>query len=333
MCRLMVHTWNCCDELPMAFPHARATRYNPEMAHDIGMIFDIQRFSIHDGPGIRTTVFLKGCPLRCLWCHNPESQDAKPEISFIGAKCIGCGRCIAVCPTLSQGAEEGIRVYHRDTCRRCGACAEECYTNALELIGKRMSTDEVIEQVMRDEPFYKNSGGGLTLSGGEPLAQFDFAKTLLSMAKGRGLHTAIETSGFAPAGKPGELVDLVDLWLFDVKETDPDLHRTYVGVDRARIVDNLFDLDSRQARILLRCPIVPGLNDRDDHLASIADLANRLENVEAVDVLPYHPLGRDKSERLGRSYELAELGFTPNERVEAWVTAIASRTEVPVRRS
>ena len=298
-----------------------------------GMVFDIQRFSIHDGPGIRTTVFLKGCPLRCLWCHNPESQDPGREISYSETRCIGCGRCVEVCPTGSHTLENGVHLFDRESCTRCGTCAEACYSNALESVGRRMNVTEVLEEVLRDEPFYKTSGGGMTLSGGEPLAQFEFSRQLLAAAKKSGLHTAIETSGYAPVGRLSELIELVDLFLFDIKESDTKLHSIYVGVVTDLIQRNLTDLDRCGAQIVIRCPIIPGLNDRSDHFRGIAEVANRLDHLEEIHVLPYHPLGRDKSAQIGKQYELGNIGFPDDSAVESWVSEIADQTRIRVKRN
>lgn len=295
------------------------------------MVFDIQKFSIHDGPGIRTTVFLKGCPLRCLWCHNPESQESAPEISLIRSKCIGCGHCFEACPlnnhVMDAGGERGFK---RARCLRCGICAEKCYARAIERIGREMSVEEVIADVEKDRAFYETSGGGMTVSGGEPLFQFDFTFALLQEAKRRKLHTCIETCGFTPFEHLEKLMPLVDLFLYDYKETDPVRHREYTGVPREGIVENLLRLDRRGARTILRCPIIPGLNARDDHFAGIAALANRLDNVGAVHLMPYHPLGKSKNERLGKTASMDEAAFPEAGMMDAVVAKVAAATRIPV---
>ena len=205
-----------------------------------GHIFDIQRFSIHDGPGIRTTVFLKGCPLRCLWCGNPESIPREPSLSYIVEKCISCGACFDTCPEGALSADgTGKAVVDRERCTGCGACAPVCDPKALEIVGRVVSAAEVLDMVMRDKAYYAASGGGMTLSGGEPLMQPDFAKTLLQEAKARRLRTAVETSGYAMWGSIRPLVSLVDLWLFDCKETDRRRHEKFVGKPNELILSNL----------------------------------------------------------------------------------------------
>jgi len=297
-----------------------------------GLVFDIQKFSLHDGPGIRTTVFLKGCPLRCLWCHNPESLEAEPEISLIRSKCVGCGHCFKACPLHNHvlGAD-GERLFLRARCRRCGVCAEKCYARAIELIGREMDVEEVLADVENDRVFYETSGGGMTLSGGEPLFQFDFSLALLREAKQRGLHTCIETCGFAPFEHLERLVPLVDLFLYDCKESDPVRHRAYTGVPREVIVENLLRLDRLGAKIILRCPIIPGLNARDDHFAGIAELANRLANIREIHLMPFHPLGKSKYERLGKPAPLEDAAFPDAATAADWVAKVAAATPIPVR--
>ena len=264
-----------------------------------GVVFDIQRMSIHDGPGIRTTVFLKGCPLQCRWCHNPEGRDGRPQLAFTPSLCIGCGYCFAQCPEDAHINIDGKHRLLRDRCRACFACANECYAKALEVIGNECSAVEVMDEVVRDKPFYDESGGGMTLSGGEPLAQPAFATALLEGARAAGLHTCVETCGFVPPEVLDRLDGLVDLFLFDLKETDPERHRTLTGVDSALILSNLRMIDAAGAPLLLRCPIVPGANLRDDHLQGIVDVAGALRHCRGVHLMAHHRLGESKRARLG----------------------------------
>lgn len=298
-----------------------------------GTIFNIQKFSINDGPGIRTTVFMKGCPLRCLWCHNPESNSSKREMLFNPEKCVGCRRCAEACKNCGHVFGEMSHEYMRHNCVMCGACAEACLTDALEVVGREATVDEVIADVMRDKIFYDNSGGGMTLSGGEPMFQFEFAKALLEAAKEKGLHTCIETCGFAKAEQYREIAPLVDIFLFDYKETDPEKHKEYTGVSNELILSNLHMLDEMGAKTVLRCPIIPTLNDREDHFRGIAETANTLKNVLEINIEPYHPLGSGKAKNLGREYALDALTFPEEATVSAWMAKVASMTAVPVKKA
>ena len=296
-----------------------------------GRIFDIQRFSIHDGPGIRTTVFLKGCPLQCLWCGNPESIPSEPSLSYMDDKCIGCGACFDQCPqhALSPAAT-GKAVVDRGRCQGSGDCAQVCDPQALEMVGRVVTSGEVLDVVLRDKIYYDTSGGGMTLSGGEPLMQPDFAKLLLIEAKARGLHTAVETSGYAIWGAIRPLGPLVDLWLFDYKETNRQLHEKFVGKPNDLILSNLKRLYEQGARIQLRCPMIPGHNARTEHLDGIAALAKSMPRIESVELLPYYDLWRAKLERFGLQTQLPESVKPPDKRtVDGWKDYLQSRG-VPV---
>jgi pyruvate formate lyase activating enzyme len=303
-----------------------------------GQIFNIQRFSIHDGPGVRTTVFLKGCPLRCIWCHNPESKEEKPEISFYDEKCLLCGACAAVCPEgrhvigRKNGDENGAvqHRYNREGCLRCGRCGEVCPPGALSVIGRTAGVEDVIAEVKRDEPFYKNSGGGMTLSGGEPFFQAEFTLALLALARKEKIHTCVETSGAAPEDVLLKATENTGLFLYDIKETDPERHKTFTGGELDPIIRNLKSLDAAGAAIILRCPVIPGCNDREDHFRGIGALADKLKNVDHIDVEPYHPLGLSKAAGIGKQAGFQETVIPSREQAEAWVETLQKWTTVRV---
>ena len=297
------------------------------------VIFNIQRFSVNDGPGIRTTVFMKGCMLNCLWCHNPESKSMKPQVFLTPRLCVGCGECIRACEKhLHSFSEDGKHLIDRAKCGLCGKCVEAC-VGALEMCGKEMSPEDIVKEVLKDKPFYENSGGGMTVSGGDPLFAPDFTLALLKCAKENGLHTCIETSGFARWEKIEALIPYVDLFLWDVKETDSARHEEYTGVRNELILENLRRLDAAGAKTVLRCPIIPGFNDRSEHFEGIALLAESLKNVQEINAEPYHPLGQSKSEAIGEEYALAGLTFPKEETVKEWMAAIQKGTRVEVKKA
>lgn len=261
-----------------------------------GIVFDIQHFSVSDGPGIRTVVFLKGCPLRCSWCHNPESYRFHPQLMVYRERCVNCGGCTDVCPQkiggirLGQGAASG--------CTACGQCVSACPADALEMAGQSMTTEEVMQAVMEDASFYQTSGGGLTLSGGEPMAQADFALSLAQSAREQGLHVCLETSGYCPRERLLDMTSCVDLFLYDYKVTGDALHRQCTGVSQQLILDNLRALDEAGAAIILRCPIIPGINLNDGHISGIIELTRSLSRVQQIHLEPYHKIGLSKRTRL-----------------------------------
>lgn len=300
---------------------------------ETGVIFNIQKFCVNDGPGIRTTVFLKGCPLRCLWCHNPESNAAVPEIMYDSEKCIRCGACASACPSGCHKMDEKGHTFERTSCNACGKCAASCVADALELMGRVKTVDAVMAEVLKDKPFYETSGGGLTLSGGEPMLQFDFSLALLKRAKENGLHTCMETCGAAPQEKVEKIREYVDLFLFDYKVSDPALHRKYTGTSNDKILENLFFLDAKGAKTILRCPIIPTINDTEAHFASIAETANVMQNVLEIHLEPYHPLGSGKAERLGREYPLLHISMPEEKTVRNWLETVQKKTEIPVKKA
>ena len=289
-----------------------------------GMVFDIQRFSVHDGPGIRTTVFLKGCPLRCFWCHNPEGIARGQELSFQPDRCIDCGACLETCRRDGHAiTAEGRHVLVRDRCEICGRCATQCYARALEIVGREMSVQDVVSEVRQDQPFYETSGGGMTLSGGEPLEQFEFCLALLREARQAGLHNCLDTTGLAATERVLRTLPLVDMYLFDVKDTDPDRHRAHTGVGNELILANLRRLHAEGAAIRVRVPLIPGANDREDNFRGIARLAAELPNLEGIELMPYHGLGAGKLTRLGRPEDPRDVRTPDAATINGWIDRLA----------
>lgn len=269
-----------------------------------GTLFDIRRYAIHDGPGIRTTVFFKGCPLRCAWCHNPESQSIALELMLRPNRCISCGACAAACPELAVQPVNGRYVTDRAACTTCGDCAAACYAEARQIVGREYGVEEVMAVIERDRDFYLHSDGGVTVSGGEPLMQPDFLLALLRACKAAGLHTALDTSGYAAWETIERVLSFVDLVLYDLKIMDDTGHRQITGVPNQRILANLHRLSARGVPIWLRLPLIPGINDDDENLAATAAFAAALPNPAPLHLLPYHNSAEAKYAGLGLPFQL-----------------------------
>jgi pyruvate formate lyase activating enzyme len=289
-----------------------------------GRVFDVQRFSLHDGPGIRTVVFLKGCPLRCAWCANPESQRAAREIAWFENLCAGCGRCAAVCPQGAVTMDEGRPLTDRRLCAACGECAAACARGARRLMGREVTVDEVMAEVRRDAPFFRRSGGGVTFSGGEPLAQPELRAECLRRCRRWGYHTAVETCGQARWEDVAAAAESTDLFLYDLKQLDTARHAELTGAGNELILENLERLLGLGAVVTVRVPVVPGANDDRASLTALADFVARHPGLRSVELLPYHPLGAHK-------YDALDLAWTPfakpePARLEAAAACVAERT-------
>jgi pyruvate formate lyase activating enzyme len=289
---------------------------------ETAIVFDIQRASLHDGPGIRTTIFLKGCPLDCLWCHNPEAISPARQLFFYFDKCTQCGDCVKVCDDDVHHLKDGKHTINYNKCTFCGKCVEACNFNALKIIGTAMSVDDVMREIIADIDFYTNSGGGMTLSGGEPLSNFSFSMELLKRCREMGINTCVETSGFISEAKFKKFLPLVDIFLFDYKLTDTVEHKKYTGVPNERILGNL-NLAYRQGiPIILRCIVVPGINDTETHFKGICDLNAKYPHLKDIEILPYHTMGNNKRISIGIDETLTHLNTVPSEIADNWIAQL-----------
>ena len=296
------------------------------MSRTQGMITDILPFSVNDGPGIRTTVFFKGCPLRCAWCHNPETWQKQPQCMVNASLCVHCGRC-AICPF---GARDESGNWNDAHCRDCGRCATVCPAGATRLCGREVSIADVLEKVLPDRPFFRTRGG-VTLSGGEPMAQPAFALALARALAEHEIRVLVETCGYAPYEAYEQMLPFVDGFLFDWKETNPEKHRRFTGVDNARIRETLSRLSAAKTNLTLRCPIIPGYNDTQEHFEGIGQLTHALPGIRQVDMLPYHALGNSKRAQLGKPPD--QIALPTPQQISAWREALSTLCAVTVRRA
>lgn len=295
-----------------------------------GIITDIQRFSLHDGPGIRTTIFLKGCNMACAWCHNPETKNAAPQIIYYENNCIGCLKCTEVCPRGAQKVSDKGHSYDRSLCDNCGKCAEICFPGAMVLSGKLLDIEDVMNEVMQDIDYYRTSGGGVTLSGGEVLAQPDFAYELLARCREEGIHTAIETNLSTPWHTVEKLLAVIDLIMFDIKMFDSGRHAHWTKVPNEQVLENAMMLSKVGVPFIIRTPVIPGVNDSADDIGKIACFISLLHNLEYYELLNYNPLGESKYRGLGAENLLAAAKPNSNEKMEE-LADVARQLGIPVR--
>ena len=295
-----------------------------------GLVTNIQRFSVHDGPGIRTTVFLKGCNLRCFWCHNPEDMNPYPEIQFFAERCIFCNACVETCTHGAHVINGSGHEYNRDLCEVCGECVQTCFAKGLIQVGTWMDVEQVVGEVLADAPFYKTSGGGVTLSGGEPLLQIDFVQAVFESCRRQGVHTAVETAANLPWSRIESVLPLLDLVMMDIKMMDSDKHQRTTGVPNTRILENAARLGQGSIPLIVRTPIIPGVNDTAEDVAAIAEFAAGLPRLEYYELLPYHPMAASKYRSLDQDYRAADLK-PPTKELMAELADIASQTGITVR--
>lgn len=275
-----------------------------------GLIFDLKQYAINDGPGIRTTVFFKGCPLRCRWCHNPEGQSFAPEMMIRASRCLtDCSECVAACPEGAIVKTAGVPVLDRPRCNACGKCADVCPAQAIERVGRRLSAAQLLREIEKDRIFQEESGGGVTFSGGEPLSQPDFLSEILDHCRKKEIHATVDTCGFAPADVLEKIAEKADLILFDLKAIDEKKHIAFTGESNRLILENLKRLAAKGKKIVVRIPVIPGVNDDEENILGTAEFLRSLGTISEISLLPYHKLGRDKYRGLEKKAD--DDDFTP----------------------
>lgn len=283
-----------------------------------GMVLSVMRAALEDGPGIRTTVFLKGCPLDCIWCHNPESKSKHQELAYFDERCTQCGECVEACPNDAHSISQGEHILERANCAVSGCCVDACHYNALEVTGEMKHAEEIMEIVLKDKAYYHASGGGMTISGGEPLMQTSFTKHLLELAKVHNIHTCLDTSGYAPSESILEVIPLTDLFLFDLKASGPEIHKDLTGASNKLILENLDLLYTNGASIEIRLPLVEGINDHQDHFENVRQLLAKYPELKAVTVMPYHNTGQGKCKRYGYTDRMKRIPSANEELIARW---------------
>ncbi len=287
-------------------------------------IFNIQKFSIHDGPGIRTTVFFKGCPLKCLWCHNPESQESRMQILYDAEKCVLCGTCVQVCPHNAIKIENKVLATDMDKCDFCGLCEVYCIQEARNIVGKDYTVEEVFKEVLKDRVFYEKSNGGVTVSGGEPLMHIDFIEKLFIKLKEENIHTAVDTCGAVNFENIKQIAKYTDLFLYDIKLMDEEKHKKFIGTSNKLILDNLINLSKIHNNINIRMPIIEGVNADEHHIEETISFIENL-NIKKINLLPYHDIAKHKYRKLDIIYESEKMSKPSDEKMQYFKSILVNK--------